>query len=405
MNADVWQMPPRPADAIRQYGEAADAMAADPSAFSLDPGTLNQRLAERDSGPLPDGLARMAIAAHTEGRLNPLGRRTIGAMLMALARGRQRQATYLQDQPGIAQRPIRRPVFIVGGWRTGTTLLHRLLAHVAGLRAPRYWELSNPFAANEADPEKRSKLVGRAQAMHDFQYSLNPTKQIVHPSGADLPEECVVAMGKDGLNWALTATAWMPSYAAWLQDQDFTGSYQRHREILQIIQGETPQRWLLKAPAHSGELAALLKVYPDAHIIHLHRDVVETVTSGASLFAVFHATYSDHIDAEAIGTYQLETLALWFQRAMAARNDAPATANIVDVSYKDLVAAPLATARGILAAVDHDCTDTDQAGMTDYLASNQQHKILRHAYSPAQFGLDPGMVREKFVDYSRRFGV
>lgn len=369
-------------------------MAADATPFSLDPSDLEQRAQTE----LPEGLARLTVSADREGRLNALGRRTLGAMVAALAKGGQKQKAHLAANPEIARRAVARPIFIIGGWRTGTTLLHRMLARVMGLRAPQYWQLSNPFSAGEIDPAKRAELIVRAQAMHDFQYSLNPTKQIVHGSSAEAPEECVVAMGKDGLNWGLTATAWMPAYGAWLRQQDFTGAYERHRETLQIIQGaDNSRRWLLKAPAHMAELAALLRVYPDAHIIHLHRDIVETVASGASLFAVFHSTYSDAVDPVAIGAYQRETFALWCERALAARRSAPAAAQFIDIQYTDLVADPLATARRILAAVDHPHGADDLQAMAAYLDRNRQHKLGRHDYGPAQFGLGPDQVRERFA--------
>ena len=384
MTEGPWRPPHRPAGALVQYAEAAAAMADDPGPFSLAPADL----AARAQAALPDGLARLAMSADNEGRLNPLGRRTIGAMIIALAKGGRRQSEFLTSHPQVADRAIKRPIFVIGGWRTGTTLLHRLLAQVNGLRAPLYWQLSHPYAANEADPDRRRQLIARAQALHDFQYALNPTKHTVHGSGAEEPEECVVAMGKDGLNWGLTATAWTPSYGAWLRGQDFTSAYKRHGEVLQIMQGEDGTgRWLLKAPAHMAELPALLKVYPDAAIIHLHRNRVETETSGASLFAVFHSTCSDHVDPIAIGAYQRDTFALWRERAAAARKDAPATATFLDLEYLDLIAGPLAAAQKILAALDQPWDRGDLAAMQAYLHQNRQHKLGRHAYTTAQFGL------------------
>ena len=63
-------------------------MADDPGPFSLAPADL----AARAQTALPDGLARLAMSADNEGRLNPLGRRTIGAMIIALAKGGRRQS-------------------------------------------------------------------------------------------------------------------------------------------------------------------------------------------------------------------------------------------------------------------------------------------------------------------------
>jgi len=394
----AWEAPARSAAGHRLIAAAEAKFRETPAAFSLAPADIARRASERAGRPiaLPEGLARLADALEAEDRLHALGRQTLGAMIAALAIGGYELKDALAASPGAADRPVARPIFIIGGWRTGTTLLHRLLAHVSGLRAPLYWELSNPLRAGETDPETRAKLVRRAQSMHDFQYALNPMKQRVHDSAAETPEECVVAMGKDGLNWALTAPAWVPGYAQWLRGQDFASAYRLHKQTLQILQGEAAPRWLLKAPAHTGELAPLLRAYPDAVIVHLHRDVLETAASGASLFAVFQATYSDRVDPIATGAYQLETLAFWLRRAEAAKRAPPAGSapTFIEIAYPDLVADPLAVARDILHRADQHFTAEDEAAMAGYLAENRQHKLGRHRYSPEQFGLTAAMARD-----------
>jgi hypothetical protein len=400
----AWQPPPRTAAGQKLYDAAAAAMAEDRASFSLDPDELAAKASKRlqRTVALPEGLARLAIAADQQARLNPLGQRTIAAMIGALAVAGARTMEKLAAEPAIEQQRIDQPIFIIGGWRTGTTLLHRLLAQMTRLRAPLYWELSSPIRAGERDAEKRRQLVQQAQAMHDFQYTLNPSKQVVHGSGAELPEECVVAMGKDGVNWGLTATAWMPDYAAWLRQADFVPAYRQHKQMLQILQShevdQPPRRWLLKAPAHLAELAALLTVYPDAHIIHLQRDIVSTVASGASLFAVFQSTYSDHVDPLAIGAYQLQTLKLWFERAQLARENPPpgSSPTFYDIVYDDLVADPYITASNLLDALGETVDLKDQTKLRAYLTQNQQNKGGAHRYSPEQFGLTPEQIRSHF---------
>jgi len=394
-----WRPPERTAEGLRLIAEAETRRLERPEAFELDPETIALRISERAGKDiaLPEGLARLAADIEAQDRLHALGRQTLAAMIGALALGGERHREYLEARPEIVARPIQRPIFIVGGWRTGTTLLHRMLATVPGLRAPLYWELSNPLEAAAAAPKDRKAHARRAQALHDFQYKLNPTKQVVHESGADQPEECVVAMGKDGLNWALTAPVWAPDYAAWLRTQDFTGSYRLHKETLQILAGSRPAaRWVLKAPAHLAELSAILAVYPDAAVVHLHRDRLETVASGASLFAVFQATYSDRVDPLAIGAYQLDTYAFWEERAAAARRSPPpgAAPTFIDVAYTDLTADPIGTARDILSRADHALAD--DAPLAAFLEANRQHKLGRHRYAPEDFGLDEAKVRARF---------
>ena len=51
----------------------------------------------------------------------------------------------------------------------------------------------------------------------------------------------------------------------------------------------------------------------------LHRDIVETVASGASLFATFRSTYSDEVDAVDVGRFQANQTELWLRRAIDFR--------------------------------------------------------------------------------------
>src|SRR5690606_17078896 len=99
-----------------------------------------------------------------------------------------------------------------------------------------------------------------------------------HPSGARLEEECVLAMGTDFRNWGFTSTLRCPGHSAWLAEQDLSGSYRRYAEILRLLQDASGRRWILKAPAHTAELPSLFAAFPDATVVHLHRDVVQTVT-------------------------------------------------------------------------------------------------------------------------------
>ena len=163
------------------------------------------------------------------------------------------------------------------------------------------------------------------------------------------------------------------------------------------------RRWVLKAPAHTAELSSLLKVFPDACIIHLHRDVVETVTSGASLFAVFRSTYSDEVDPVDVGRYQLDTTAAWFDRAMAARDDYP-HANIIDLPFRALVADPLAVAQSICRRFDIAWTAASRpAGEAQLAALQSQHGA--HRYTPEEFGLAPEEIRDRLSRYRAHYDV
>jgi hypothetical protein len=127
------------------------------------------------------------------------------------------------------------------------------------------------------------------------------------------------------------------------------------------------------------------------------------VTSGASLFAVFRSTYSDQVDPVEVGRYQLDMTATWFERAVRARATLPSGA-FVDVSFPELVADPIGTARTICRACDVDWSAEAQAATTARLAQLQaQHGA--HRYAPEDFGLDRDEILARFAGYRSRFGL
>lgn len=391
------------------YDAAEADRAARPERYALDIETITAAALRKD--PLPanddgdwrDGLAIYLAAARDEGRLNALGVKSIAATAIGRLQARVAIARALERDPAIRERTIDRPIFVIGGWRTGTTLLQRLLAAVPGLRGAYPSELSVPWRFVGLDEAARRALLDAGAAAHDLLHLLNPAMQAIHPSGARLEEECVLAMGTDFRNWGFTSTLRCPSYAAWLATQDLSASYRRYADILRLLQDASGRRWILKAPAHTAELPALRAAFPDAIVVHLHRDVVQTVTSGASLFAVFRSTYSDAVEAAEVGRYQLDATATWFDRAMRAR-DATGDRLVLDVAFTELVADPIGIARAICRAADVAWSHATDAALRVRLEElREQHGA--HRYAPQDFGLDPEEIRERFAAYRSRFGL
>jgi hypothetical protein len=180
-----------------------------------------------------------------------------------------------------------------------------------------------------------------------------------------------------------------------------------YRNVLSMLDAGDGRRFLLKAPAHTAELPSLLAAFPDAVVVQLHRDVVETVASGASLFSVFRSTYSDTVDAVDVGAFQARQTALWFERAVSFRNrcDAQGRGCFVDVAYRDLVRDPIAVARSIYRAADLEWSRSVEQALGAHAESNTQHGHGKHHYSPEEFVLDPAELRERFSAYRKRFGA
>jgi hypothetical protein len=302
------------------------------------------------------------------------------------------------------------PIVITGGWRTGTTFLFRLLATDPRLRAPLPGELAEPCRLAGLTGQERDAAIDAGATAHDLLHLLNPQMQAIHASGARLPEECVLAMGTDLRNWGFTSTVRLDGYARWLADQDLAGSYDRYRQVLQALDLGDRRRWVLKAPAHTAELRHLVTTFPGAVVVQLHRDIVETIASGASLFAVFRSTYSDDVDPVQVGAFQADQTELWLRRAVELRAGAGgggggggedaaavAAATFVDLSYRHLVRDPVEAITAVYEAADLDLPGNPSAFVAAYHDAHPRHPHGAHRYTAADFGLDEQELRERFA--------
>jgi len=310
----------------------------------------------------------------------------------------------MREHPEIASQPIGRPVFIIGLPRTGTTLLHNALAQHPDLRCPNLWELLNP--AGPRDPAQHQQLMQQAEAYVEWYYRSAPRMRVVHPMDAQRPDECQRLLG----NAFRTAIYWLrynvPSYAAWLVEQDFTRAYQYHqtllRNILWRIPGQTP---VLKDPFHIWHFEALARVYPTARYVFLHRDPVVSVASTCSLSEICRSARSDHIDRREIAGFWLPQIHRALTRFSVVRRAAIPDSAGLDVRYDDLTRRPLETLQRICAFIEAPVTEEATRRFRAFLTENPLQKHGVHTYTAEDFGLNRGELIERFAGYRDEYGL
>ena len=168
-------------------------------------------------------------------------------------------------------------------------------------------------------------------------------------------------------------------------------------------------RWVLKAPAHLYGLEWLLKVYPDAVILWLHRDPSEAVPSMASLMQHWQSIGFDEISLSTIGKDILEFLEIWVTRGIEARSTAEADpsceATFVDIHYRDLAPDPIAVIQKVYEVLGVELRGRVKERMQSYLAEKPQNKHGKHKYSLEKFGLNREEIGERFNEYIKRFDI
>ena len=96
---------------------------------------------------------------------------------------------------------------------------------------------------------------------------------------------------------------------------DFPATMAYHRALLQTLQhGGPPRNWVVKTPLYLVFIDLLFATYPDAWVVHTHRDPLKTEPSSLSTLATVRWERSE--DAELLyGDTPLERIAQrWLER-------------------------------------------------------------------------------------------
>jgi hypothetical protein len=228
-------------------------------------------------------------------------------------------------------------------------------------------------------------------------------------------EEEIVFLADAFLSHVPESGADVASYREWLDTADFAPAYEHLHRMLQLLQwqkrqrgeraGEGRSRWVLKTPAHLGYLDDLRRTFPDLHVVHLHRDPLETIPSGASLNSTLHAMHADVVDTHRIGRQWLARMGWTNDRAIATRDAWDAAGDghrVTDLQFEDAVKDPIGAMAAVYDAAGMTLTAEAEAAMRDWL-ERRPRETGRPDYAAGTYGLDEAMIRERFADYERRF--
>jgi hypothetical protein len=342
-----------------------------------------------------------------EARLTLIGRIATREDIVSLLANRLRLQEDGKRHPEIGAEQVRQPLFIVGMPRTGTTLLHHLLAQDPASRVAQAWEVMAPSPPPERATYGTDPRIARAARQLGWFEALAPEFKAIHPLGAQLALECIAIMSPSFLCSRFHTTYRLPTYQGWLEAQDLGPAYRFHRRVLQQLQWRMPAgRWILKAPAHLFAFDALLGTYPDARIVHTHRDPLTVLASVASLTAILQKAFSHGPDLAEIGREVTHRWTVGLERAMHFRQGGTVAADrFVDVHYHDLIRDPLAAVRRIYARFDMPLTDPAETRMRRFLGDNPKDKHGAHRYTLSSFGLEPDDLIGRFKAYCEHFGV
>ncbi|MEU6246059.1 sulfotransferase [Glycomyces sp. NPDC047010] len=348
-----------------------------------------------------DGYRRLLGAFASAPGLSALGWAMARGDVQARIANQMRIEALHAARPEIAREVIERPIVIVGLPRTGTTVTHKVIAQSAGHRAPALWELMHTSLA--LPPREQARLVRQIDQVMHLVLRLAPLMRAIHPQSAAGADEDPFLLPHGGQH---LARAPMRAYETWCYERDYTRDYDLLKMAYQVLQhGREPRRWVIKSPTHLGNLDQLIRVFPDAQIVWMHRDPATVMGSICSLVETSWRLHVRVPDPYAIGQMCLRMLPWMVGRARAARTVAPGQPRaavprdrIIDVPYHAVAHQPHEKIPVLYDRLGTPWTADDEARLG---ATMSRPTKRTHEYTIDRYGLTDDDVEAAFGDYSR----
>jgi hypothetical protein len=339
------------------------------------------------------------------GWMSERGIESASADTLHYLRGRLNVSQYLRENPELLERPIEKPVFVMGIPRTGTTLMSNLLAADPARRSPLTWEIDDPIppvASKDAlttDPRAVARLDHEKAVL-----AANPERGKYYRGSAIYPNECVFFMAHDFKTLMIESKGKLPLYKEFIFSCDMTSAYEYHKKFLQVLQHHAPGVWNVKKPSHSLWLETVFKIYPDARVIWTHRDPFTATGSLCSLISLSHMGHMGRIDTEWLAEDYPWQAAEHANRIMDFR-DKFGEDKIIDVHYTDLIKDPVGETKKLYARLGDEWTAEAEAGIQAWVDDNPQNKFGKHEYKLAQYGLTKEGLEPLFERYLSRYDI
>ncbi len=293
------------------------------------------------------------------------------------------------------------PLFVIGHWRSGTTLLHELLMLDPRHTCPTTYECLAPHHflwTEKFMPSLLRFFMPSQRPMDDMQ------------AGLDRPQEDEFALVNLGVPSPYLAWAF-PNHGP-VSDEylDLRALPPAEREtwkqtwltFVKRLALRNNRRIVLKSPTHTARIRTILEVFPDAKFIHIVRDPLKLFPSTVRLWKSLSLIQGFQIprdDAGWIEGHVLDQFVRMYECFEQDRELVP-PGRLIDVRYEELVADP----------VGQMCSIYQQLSLgnfADVESAVLQTTMKTRDYRPNKYTLPPEVadrVRGRWAPYFQRYG-
>jgi len=267
------------------------------------------------------------------------------------------------------------PLFVLGHWRSGTTLLHNLLAHDPQFAYITTYQTLMP----------KSCWVGRHTLRHVVDFMMPPTRPMDEIAiNVDSPQEEEYALCNitpcsfyQAFYFPQFAREFFQRYVLMdgiseAEREEGRRAYRYTLRKVSYLNGGKPL--VLKNPASMGRLPELLRMFPNARFVCIHRNPYQVFKSTKHLYTrVFETVGLQRVAPEYIEQFVLDAYRDLMTKYESDRTLIP-EGNLVEVRCEDLEAEPMRVIEHVYDTLKLPAWETAQPAIAAYLASLPEHQ-------------------------------
>lgn len=310
--------------------------------------------------------------------------------------------------PSYKKTIIKKPVFILGNPRSGTTFLHRLLCldvenytamclYHTIIPAVSFYKLVDFFALVDAKVGKPGKALTNLIDKVFFSKWEN-----IHPTGLNKTEEDEGFYIFTFLSVAICLLCPYMEHFKYLTIIDNFDEATKNKlktyyksSIKRLVYATGKHKILLnKNVISTGRLNFILEIFPDAQMVYLVRNPKKTIPSFISMFSVTWPFLSPELKHNKQAYKTLGYVAVDFYKHFYAQKEKISKANLLTLTYNELVKSPTATVLKIYDYYQLPFTKTFVKKLEcDIKSSN--HKVGAHQYSLENYGFTEAEIENE----------
>jgi len=176
--------------------------------------------------------------------------------------------------------------------------------------------------------------------------------------------------------------------------------------MLQYLQwqdgGGRGRPWILKSPTHVGDMPTMLETFPDATIVHCHRDPRQVIPSFAALGTAGRRIGSDVVDPVEVGNEMFGYWADQLDRYLIVRPQLPPD-RILDLRFDEIRKDVVGVIRRIYARAGRELTLEAVEAFRSYEKNRPEHHFGNYEYNAEQHGLSLAGIDARFAEYRHAF--